>query len=135
MSLEPTEPCVHEPSFSNTSIVSLRQQSSAQTPPRHANQTLQCAERLQKGVDTASHIVCTHSETGIVENRTVLLQGVHAAGALAHELCMHLRCAGPNTVSILSVGMDKIPRGPVLSANVICFSMELASMSLKTYIA
>ena len=48
---------------------------------------------------------------------------------------MHLRCAGPNTVSILSVGMDKIPRGPVLSANVICFSMEMATMSLKAYIA
>ena len=63
------------------------------------------------------------------------LQGVQAVGALAHELCMHLRCAGPSTVSILSVGMDKIPRGPVLSANVICFSMELATMSLKAYIA
>ena len=64
-----------------------------------------------------------------------LLQDAQAARALAHELCMHLRCAGPYTVDILSVGMDRIPRGPVLSANVICFSMELASMSLKTYIA
>lgn len=58
-----------------------------------------------------------------------------AAGALAHELCMHLRCAGPYTVDVLSVGLDKTPRGPVLSANILCFSMELASMSLKTYIA
>ena len=47
---------------------------------------------------------------------------------------MHLRCAGPNTVKILSVGMDKVPRGPVLSANVVCFSMEVASQSLKAYI-
>lgn len=47
---------------------------------------------------------------------------------------MHLRCAGPNTVNILSVGMDKVPRGPILSADVVCFSMEVASQSLKAYI-
>ena len=47
---------------------------------------------------------------------------------------MHLRCAGPNTVKILSVGMDRVPRGPMLSADVVCFSMELASQSLKAYI-
>ncbi len=47
---------------------------------------------------------------------------------------MHLRCAGPNTVKILSVGMDKVPRGPMLSADVVCFSMEVASQSLKAYI-
>ena len=64
-----------------------------------------------------------------------LLQGLQAVEALAHELCMHLRCAGPNTVSILPVGMDQIPGGPALSSNLICFSMEQASMSLKTYIA
>ncbi|DBA72225.1 TPA: hypothetical protein ACH3X2_010618 [Trebouxia sp. C0005] len=61
-------------------------------------------------------------------------KGAKAAGGSAHELRMHLRCAGPNTVKILSVGMDKVPRGPVLSANVVCFSMEVASQSLKAYI-
>ena len=68
-------------------------------------------------------------------NSQMALQGLKAQGALAKELCMHLRCAGPNTVSILSVGMDKVPTGPMLSTNVICFSMEMASMSLKAYIA
>ncbi len=62
------------------------------------------------------------------------LQGAKGISDIAHELCMHLRCAGPHTVKILSVGMDKIPRGPVLSANAVCFSMELASQSLKDYI-
>lgn len=47
---------------------------------------------------------------------------------------MHLRCAGPHTVQILSVGMDKVPTGPVLCDDVICFSMELATHSLKAYI-
>lgn len=61
-------------------------------------------------------------------------QGAEAVGELAHELRMHLRCAGPKTVKILSVGMDKVPRGPMLSADVMCFSMELASQSLKAYI-
>ena len=61
-------------------------------------------------------------------------QGAEAVGDLAHELRMHLRCAGPTTVKILSVGMDKVPRGPMLSANVVCFSMEVASQSLKAYI-
>jgi hypothetical protein len=61
-------------------------------------------------------------------------QGAKAVGDLAHELRMHLRCAGPNTVKILSVGMDKVPRGPMLSADVVCFSMEVASQSLKAYI-
>ena len=56
------------------------------------------------------------------------------AKAVAHELRMHLRCAGPNTVKILSVGMDKVPRDPMLSADVVCFSMEVASQSLKAYI-
>lgn len=53
---------------------------------------------------------------------------------LAQEMCMHLRCAGPNTVQILSVGMDKVPTGPVLCDDVICFSKELATHSLKAYI-
>ncbi|KAL0050477.1 hypothetical protein WJX82_000446 [Trebouxia sp. C0006] len=61
-------------------------------------------------------------------------KGAEAVGELAHELRMHLRCAGPKTVKILSVGMDKVPRGPMLSADVMCFSMELASQSLKAYI-
>jgi len=61
-------------------------------------------------------------------------QGAKAVGDLAHELRMHLRCAGPNTVKILSVGMDKVPRGPMLSADVVCFSMEVASQNLKAYI-
>ena len=62
------------------------------------------------------------------------MQGAKASSDLAHELCMHLRCAGPHTVEILSVGMDKVPKGPMLSADVICFSMELAHHSLKDYI-
>ena len=63
-----------------------------------------------------------------------MAQGLKAYSDLAHELQSHLRCAGPNTVEILSVGMDKIPRGPKLSANIVCFSMELASCSLTDYI-
>ncbi|DBA79548.1 TPA: hypothetical protein ACH3X1_008249 [Trebouxia sp. C0004] len=61
-------------------------------------------------------------------------KGAEAVGDLAHELRMHLRCAGPSTVKILSVGMDKVPRGFMLSADVVCFSMEVASQSLKAYI-
>ena len=61
-------------------------------------------------------------------------QAAKAVGDLAHELRMHLRCAGPKTVRILSVGMDKVPTGPLLSADVVCFSMEVASQSLKAYI-
>ncbi len=61
-------------------------------------------------------------------------QAAKEVGDLAHELRMHLRCASPNTVKILSVGMDKVPTGPLLSADVVCFSMEVASQSLKAYI-